>query len=173
VGTRITIGAARPADMLRLQELSVRTHQLNSGGKPMTEADFADLLRSPDHQVETLRLADDFGDDGLVGGAILTRTGTASITVPLIMMSCRALGRGALDALLAWVCRTAAHAGATKLAVPCLVTDRNVPMRLALAAAGLRANPASVAADGRVVFTRALTGELPELPDWVTVEGSQ
>jgi hypothetical protein len=82
-------------------------------------------------------------------------------------MSCRALGRGVLEALLAWLCRTAAGAGATELTVPCLVTDRNVPMRLALAAAGLRANPGAVPAGGRALFTRSLEGPLPELPDWV------
>jgi hypothetical protein len=53
--------------------------------------------------------------------------------------------------------------------VPCLVTERNVPMRLALAAAGLRAVPGAATPDGRAVFARALTGELPELPDWVKV----
>jgi methoxymalonate biosynthesis protein len=173
VGTRITIGRAGPADLPRLHELSVRTHQLNSGGQPVTEAELAGLLESPAHQVATLRLADDFGDDGLVGGAILAGNGagqplSSQQTAPLVMMSCRALGRGALDALLAWLCRAAAHAGATELAVPCLVTDRNVPMRLALAAAGLRAQPGAVASDGRAIFTRSLAGELPALQDWVT-----
>ena len=95
------------------------------------------------------------------------------MTAPLVMMSCRALGRGALDALLAWMCQAAAQAGATELAVPCLVTDRNVPMRLALAAAGLRAEPGAVAPDGRAIFTRSLTGDLPALPDWATVEANR
>ena len=54
-------------------------------------------------------------------------------------MSCRALGRGVLDALLAALCQQAAADGAAELRVPCLVTDRNVPLRLALAAAGFRA----------------------------------
>jgi hypothetical protein len=89
--------------------------------------------------------------------------------VPLVMMSCRALGRGALDALLAWLCRAAAAAGAAELAVPCLVTDRNVPFRLALAAAGLRAESGAVAPDGRAVFHRPLTGDLPPIPDFVNV----
>jgi methoxymalonate biosynthesis protein len=163
VGTRITIGWAEAADLPRLHELSVRTHQLNSAGESVTEAELASFLASASDQVATLRLADDFGDDGLVGAAILTATG-----VPLIMMSCRALGRGALDALLAWLCRAAAQAGAIELAVPCLVTDRNVPMRLALAAAGLRAEPGAVAPDGRALFARSLDGDLPVLPDWVT-----
>ncbi len=175
VGTRITIARAAPGDLPRLHELSIRTHQLNSGGEPVTEAELAPLLGSAEHQVATLRLADDFGDDGLVGATILAgngvgRTAPFVMRAPLVMMSCRALGRGALDALLAWMCRAAARAGATELAVPCLVTDRNVPMRLALAAAGLRADPGAVAADGRAIFTRSLAGELPALPDWVTVE---
>jgi methoxymalonate biosynthesis protein len=177
VGTRITIGRAEPADLPRLHELSVRTHQLNSGGESITEAELASFLESPAHEVATLRLADDYGDDGLVGAAILTGAGEPvpfrqpvpfMQTVPLLMMSCRALGRGALDALLAWLCRAAVQAGAIELAVPCLVTDRNVPMRLALAAAGLRAEPGAVAPDGRALFTRSLDGDLPVLPDWVT-----
>jgi len=175
VGTRVTIRPAQRGDLARLHELSVRTHQLNSGGKPVTEAELAKLLRSARHQVATLRLADDFGDDGLVGAVILARNGAGGpvplvMTAQLVMMSCRALGRGALQALLAFVCKTAAQSGATELTVPCLVTDRNVPMRLALTAAGLRADPAAVAADGRAVFTRSLRGELPVIPDWVTVE---
>jgi methoxymalonate biosynthesis protein len=177
VGTRITIGRARPADLPRLHELSVRTHQLNSAGEPVTEAELTGLLESAANQVATLRLADDFGDDGLVGAAIMKGNGAAEpvpfvVTAPLVMMSCRALGRGALDALLAWMCEAAAAAGATGLAVPCLVTDRNVPMRLALAAAGLRAEPGAVAPDGRAIFTRSLAGDLPVLPDWARVEAT-
>jgi methoxymalonate biosynthesis protein len=177
IGTRVRIAQAAEADVPRLHELSVRTHQLNSGGEAVTEAELSALIASAPHQVATLRLADDFGDDGLVGAAIMTRNGAdgpgpARMAAPLVMMSCRALGRGALDALLAWMCQAAGQAGATELAVPCLITDRNVPMRLALAAAGLRAEPGSVAPDGRAVFTRPLTGELPRLPDWVTIEAN-
>jgi methoxymalonate biosynthesis protein len=185
-GTRITIAPAKPADLHRLHELSVRTHQLNSAGEPLGEAELARMLESPGYRVATVTLADDFGDDGLVGAAFATGNGgskgpvapagpplsgsTAAVTVPLVMMSCRALGRGALDALLAWLCRSAKASGANALQVPCLVSERNVPMRLALAAAGLRAEPGSVARDGRAIFARPLAGELPGLADWVRVE---
>jgi methoxymalonate biosynthesis protein len=172
VGTRVSIARAAAADVPRLHELSVRTHQLNSAGQPVAEAELAALLRSAGQQVATVRLADDFGDDGLVGAAILTgsaggRSPGQAATVPLVMMSCRALGRGALDALLAWLCRSAAAAGAAELTVPCRVTDRNVPFRLALAAAGFRAEPGSTDPDGRARFSRPLAGELPPLPDFV------
>lgn len=181
VGTRITIAPATAADLPRLHELSVRTHQLNSAGEPLSDDQIASHLREPADRVTTLWLADDFGDDGLVGAAILTGmpagagpdapvpARSAVVVAPAVMMSCRALGRGALDVLLAWLCRSAAAAGAGELQVPCLVTERNVPMRLALAAAGLRADPDQVAADGRAIFGRSLAGELPAVPDWVTL----
>ncbi len=124
------------------------------------------MLGSAAHLVTTVTLADNYGDDGLVGAAILERNQAGPWLAPLVMMSCRALGRGALDALLSSLCRLAATAGASELQIPCLVTERNVPMRLALAAAGLRAQPGTVAPDGRAVFARSLGGPLPELPDW-------
>jgi methoxymalonate biosynthesis protein len=169
--TKVQIGTAGPADVARLHELSVRTHQLNSSGQPAAEAEFARLLGSVAHLVVTVRLADRFGDDGMVGGAVVER-GPADWQVGLLMMSCRALGRGVVDALLAWLCRAAAQAGAAAVLVPCLVSERNLPLRLALAAAGFRApdergrEPAS-----RAVFARQVSGpaaELPALADWVS-----
>lgn len=182
VGTRVTIAPPAPADLPRLHELSVRTHQLNSVGEPLTEEELASMLSSTGHEVTTVRLADDFGDDGLVGAAIgvhSTAAQEAELTVPLVMMSCRALGRGTLDALLAWLCRSAAAAGAARVQVPCRLTDRNVPFRMALVAAGFRAEPGASSPDGRVLFSRtlidtvtgALAGDLPAVPDYVVSPG--
>jgi methoxymalonate biosynthesis protein len=166
-GTRVTIQPATAANVARLHELSVRTHQLNSSGQPVSEAEWGRLISSPAHLIVTVTLADNFGDDGLVGAAVAERNG-ADWWVPALMMSCRALGRGVLDSLLAWLCRAAARADAGELRVPCLVTERNVPVRLALAAAGFAAGPRLVGGDGRAVFTRVLAGDLPALPDWVS-----
>jgi FkbH-like protein len=166
--TRVEIRDARPGDLPRLHELSVRTHQLNSSGQPAGERDLAGLLRSDRHRVITVRLSDRFGDDGTVGGAVVDVAGPAW-SVPLLMMSCRALGRGTAEATLAWLCRAAAAKGAAELRVPCVVTSRNVPTRLALAGAGFRAGQPGE--DGRLVFARALGEPLPDLPPWVTSPG--
>jgi len=69
----------------------------------------------------------------------VTEHGAGTWTVRLLMMSCRAMGRGVIEALLAWLARSAAREGAQSLEVPCALNDRNVPLRLALAAAGFRA----------------------------------
>ena len=172
-GTRVAIGPAADADAPRLHELSVRTHQFNTTGEAMAEAELRALIASPAHQVATVRLSDRFGDDGLVGGCVSHRGPGPGWTVTLLMMSCRALGRGVIEALLAWLARSAARDGAQELVVPCLVTPRNVPLRLALAASGFRApEDASTAERPRVArFARTLSGPPPPLPGWVTAPG--
>ena len=177
-GTRAEIAPARPADLPRLHELSVRTHQFNSSGQPVTEVALAAALDSPGQRLVTVRLRDRYGDDGLVGAALMdTAPAGAAWTARLLMMSCRALGRGVMEALLAWLIGQAAAGGATELRVPCVISERNVPLRLALAAGGFRAadsaDPARPGGDpGENLVVFAWTGggsprDLPGLPDWV------
>jgi methoxymalonate biosynthesis protein len=174
--TRITIAGAGRADVPRLRELSERTSQFNSAGRALSAADFAALLGAPDQDVLGVRLRDRFADDGLVGGCVIDRRAPGAWAVPLLMMSCRAIGRGVIDGLLAWLTRAAARAGAGAVTVPCVPTDRNVPLRLALASAGFRATA------GRPVFRRELRAgpgpaapalPPPALPDWVTAPGER
>ena len=133
--------------------------------------------------VVTVRLRDAFGDDGIVGVCVTSHDAGGGWTVRLVAMSCRAMGRGVIGALLAWLTREAARAGAREVAVPCVLNERNVPLRLALASAGFRASPGSGPApaflagpaaggDSAVtVFRRDVGGALPELPPWVTAPG--
>jgi FkbH-like protein len=142
----------------------------------MTEEAFRSLISSTAHGVLTVRLRDTFGDDGLVGGCV-TGYGAGTWAVRLLMMSCRAMGRGVIEALLAWLARSAARQGAHVLQIPCALNDRNVPLRLALAAAGFRAagdpgpSPGPAGAAGRAVFSLDLGEPLPVLPDWVNGPG--
>jgi methoxymalonate biosynthesis protein len=165
-GTAITLGIAGVADLPRLHELSVRTHQFNSARRALSEPELAAA-----GALVTVRLADRFGDDGLVGAAVLGQPlstyDSPQWTVEAVLMSCRAMGRGVIEVLLAWLARTAAAAGATTLAIPCRLDDRNVPLRLALTAAAFRADTGRD--DDRTWFRRDLTGELPAVPDWASV----
>jgi len=165
--TTVTIAPATAADLPRLHELSVRTHQFNSVGAAVPEREFAALLGSESDRVMTVRLADRFGDDGLVGGCVVATGNGPGWRVPLLMMSCRALGRGVIDALLTWICRTALAADAHSVTLPCLISPRNVPLRIALTGAGFRTSAqadAGLTAD----YVRDLGQALPELPSWVS-----
>ncbi len=174
-GTEVTIAAATMADVPRLHELAARTRQFNSAGQAMAEAEFASLIAAPGTDVATVRLRDAFGDDGIVGACVTSHDRDGTWTVRLLMMSCRAMGRGVIGALLAWVTRSAARAGAPEVAVRCVLTERNVPLRLALTGAGFRAGPPAGPEHGAAagaVFRRGTGAPLPELPAWVRVPGT-
>jgi methoxymalonate biosynthesis protein len=132
---------------------------------------FAGLLTDPVTDLLTVRLRDSFGDDGLVGACVVARGDPAGWTVQLLMISCRAMGRGVAEALLAWLTRRAASEGARALRVPCTMDERNLPLRLALAGAGFRATspvPARPATSpATAIFARDLAGPLPGLASWV------
>jgi methoxymalonate biosynthesis protein len=166
VGTRVTIAPATAADAPRLHELSLRTHQFNSLPRVMSEAEFESLTGAADSEVLTVRLRDAFGDDGIVGGCVTSRR-DGLVSIGLLMMSCRAMGRGVIGALLAWLTRGAHQRGASALQVGCVLTERNVPLRLALASAGFRAVPGTGERDTPVTFRRDLAGALPEVPSWL------
>ena len=187
VGTDVSIAPASRSDLPRLAELAARTRQFNSAAGQRQAPPgvvppdwFAGLLADRATDVLTVRLQDSFGDDGLVGACVIDRGDPAAWTVRLLMISCRAMGRGVAEALLAWLTRRAASQGAQALRVPCTIDERNLPLRLALAGAGFRAAsqvpagpatgpvpagaPASPAA---AVFARELAGPLPGLASWV------
>jgi methoxymalonate biosynthesis protein len=181
-GTQVRIAAATAADVPRLAELSARTRQFNSAGAGMTQDWFRRMLAAGDRDVVTVRLRDAFGDDGVVGGCVIARQARdaagavdgagggdggeeAAWMVPLLMMSCRAMGRGVIDAVLAWLARQAARSGASGLRIPCPANSRNVPLRLALAAAGFRAPEAGAA------YQWDPGTPPPGLPHWVSAPG--
>jgi len=166
--TEVTIAPATAADVPRLHELSVRTHQFNSSGEAIAEPALRALVGSPSHRVTVVRLRDKFGDDGLVGGCVVEAGPDGAWTVTLLMMSCRAMGRGVMEALLAWLARSARRGGAAALAVPCRVSPRNMPLQLALAASGFRAAEGGSPDEPAAVFSRPVTGPPPGLPGWVS-----
>ena len=161
--TTVNSWAAGDGDVPRLHELSVRTSQFNSTGAGMAEADLRARIDSPRHVVICLRLADRFGDDGLVGSAVVAR-GDGEWTVELLMMSCRAMGRGVIETLLAELATSATADGAVELRIPLRVNDRNVPLRVAMVSAGFRADNGSVP-----IFVRSLSGPQPAPPEWINL----
>ena len=172
-GTQVTIAAADQQDVPRLHELSARTRQFNSAGQAAGEAEFAAWIAAPDHEVVAVRLRDAFGDDGIVGACVTSHGADGTWTVRLLAMSCRAMGRGVIGGLLAWLIRSAAGAGAREVAVPCVLNERNVPLRVALTGAGFRAGtgPGPGATAASAVFRRSTGTALPELPSWLRAPG--
>lgn len=174
---RLTVGAATADEVPRALELAARTHRLNSSG--LTPDRLRELVSSDGHELYTARMTDRFGEYGIIGAALVDRTGrsgragTTTWSVPLLALSCRVAGRGAAAAFLFRLMQRAREAGAEEFRVTLRPTDANLEMRILLRQAGLRrtddTDPAIATAADSAVLGRTLQGDLPRPPAWLRV----
>ena len=80
------------ADVPRAAQLSQRTNQFNTTTLRRTEADVR-AQRASERGMSVVRVADRFGDYGLVG-VVSYVTAEQALVCDAMMLSCRALGRG-------------------------------------------------------------------------------
>jgi FkbH-like protein len=109
----------------RAVQMLAKTNQFNVTTRRHGEADLKRMLKDGNAQLLTLSLADKFGDQGIVGLAIALPQEDASAHVDSFLMSCRALGRGAEEALWASLCRRLASVGIVQLTAEYLPTAKN------------------------------------------------
>jgi len=108
----------------RVAQLTNKTNQFNLTTIRRTEADIRALIASDDHIVRAIRVADKFGDYGLVGVAIVKTSGD-EWDIDTLLMSCRVLSRGIETALLATLAAEAADASAKALVGRYIPTQKN------------------------------------------------
>lgn len=130
----LVIGEAGPEDLLRAEELTVRTNQLNATGRTYSYEELDMSRRSDDHLLLVAGLSDKFGSYGTIGLA-LVETGTPDWHLRLLLMSCRVMSRGVGTVLLGHVMRLAGEAGRGLLA-DFVETGRNRMMRITYGFAG-------------------------------------
>ncbi|MFI9365182.1 HAD-IIIC family phosphatase [Kitasatospora sp. NPDC053057] len=141
------IGRATAGDLSRMEELTLRTSQMNATGVHYSDADLRALLDDERHEVLAVTMSDRFGSHGAVGVA-LVRTGPAVWHLKLLATSCRVVSFGAGATVLNWLIDEAATAGA-HLVADFRPTSRNRIMEVAYRFAG---------------FTDERCGCLAELP---------
>jgi FkbH-like protein len=90
---KLTISEATEQDLRRAEELTVRTHQLNTTGYTYSHEELDHFRKSAQHRLLLASLEDKFGADGRIGLA-LVETGPDMWTIKLLLMSCRVLSRG-------------------------------------------------------------------------------
>lgn len=99
--------ARSPVDQLsRIHELSAKTNQFNTGFLRLSETEVAARLADPAGVVVTVSLRDRLSDSGVIGLIVVRVAGEVPI-VDEVAISCRALGRGVEDAIVAEALRGA------------------------------------------------------------------
>jgi len=125
-GLNMEAAVARVDDgsVARVAQLTQKTNQFNLTTRRYTDQDIRRFAASPDHDVFAIRVRDRLGDSGLVGVAILRHDDAGSV-LDTFLMSCRVLGRGVEDALLAACLQASARRGAREVIGEFIPTAKN------------------------------------------------
>lgn len=108
---RFELSPASEDDLQRAEELTVRTHQLNTTGYTYSYEELNAFRHSPNHLLFIASLKDRFGDYGKIGLALVEK-GAQVWTVKLLLMSCRVMSRGVGTILMNHILMLARDAGA-------------------------------------------------------------
>ncbi|MEU0133902.1 HAD-IIIC family phosphatase [Streptomyces sp. NPDC006296] len=139
LGMVMRIGRATAAELTRVEELTLRTSQMNATGVHYPDEVLRALLTHPRHEVLVVTLTDRFGPHGAVGVVLLERHARAW-HLKLLATSCRVVAFGAGTVVLNWLADQAARAGVHLLA-DFRATDRNRMMEIAYRFAGFDDGP--------------------------------
>ncbi|CAM4160977.1 HAD family hydrolase [Kibdelosporangium persicum] len=131
---QLQVVRATKTDLQRVEELTLRTSQMNATGVHYSATDLEALLADPRHEVLVASLADRFGSHGAIGIVLLSK-GDTGWHLKLLATSCRVVSFGVGAALLDWLADQAAQA-AVHLVADFRRTDRNRIMEIAYRFAG-------------------------------------
>lgn len=123
-----TINKITPFQVPRIAQMTQKTNQFNLRTQRYTESDIKRFMEDENHEVYFLSLADKFGNNGIVGTAIVNLDGGTAF-IDSFIFSCRALGRTAETALLNFLIDDVEKKGIQKLEGEYLPTKKNMPCK--------------------------------------------
>lgn len=159
------ISEASIADLQRVEELTVRTNQLNATGYTYSYDELLKLLTSPNHKIYVAELQDKYGTYGKIGVAML-EINDNKWGLKLLLMSCRVMSRGVGNVLLSYIINKAIENKA-KLEGDFLPTDRNRLMYMTYKFAGFQ--EAEKLENGGVKFKHKLS-EKAVYPSYIKLD---
>jgi FkbH-like protein len=122
----VEIAGVTPATLPRVAQLTQKTNQFNLTTRRYTEADIARFVAQPDWKVYAVRVKDRFGDNGIVGAAIVHTTGEVC-EIDSLLLSCRVIGRTVETAMLAFLISDQRRNGVKRLEGCFIPTRKNAP----------------------------------------------
>lgn len=161
----LTFGVDDERQIARAAQMTQRTNQFNMNTIRCTEDDIRRSMAAADEEVITLSLSDRFGDSGVVGLAIIHKQPDIW-GLPMLLMSCRVLGRTVESTLIAWIAQRALAAGAKELRASFEPTAKNQPFADFYRKCGFA--PASADSPARL-WVLKLDQADTTIPDWITV----
>jgi FkbH-like protein len=123
LGMKLTISEAKEDDLQRAEELTVRTHQLNTTGYTYSYDELNFFRCSKEHLLLVASLIDRYGTYGKIG-LVLVECSIECWNIKLLLMSCRVMSRGVGGVLITHLRNQAKNAG-VRLQSEMISNDRN------------------------------------------------
>ncbi len=121
---QLTLAPFDATGRARIAQLINKSNQFNLTTRRYTEAEVAAAERDPEAFTLQVRLADAFGDNGMISVIVCRREGD-SWDIDTWLMSCRVLGRKVEAAVLGELIAAGRAAGVTRLVGRYLPTEKN------------------------------------------------
>lgn len=159
------IGPAKEEDLQRAEELTVRTHQLNTTGYTYSYDELNEFRRSDRHILLVASLDDKYGTYGKIGLTLIECDDAENIwNIRLLLMSCRVMARGVGSILINQI-RAAAKEKGVRLRAELVPNDRNRMMYMTYKFSNFKEMEKR---DKLVIFENDLT-DIQDTPEYVKV----
>jgi len=157
----LEITEAREEDLIRAEELTFRTNQLNATGKTYSIESLDSMRKDGRHKILVCELTDKYGSYGKIGLAVLELEKEVW-KLNLLLFSCRVMSAGVSSILLSLL-RNAARDNGVRLTADFNDTGRNRMMRIAYMVAGFVEKKPQI--NGVTLLENDLT-DIPPVPDY-------
>ena len=123
---KVRVSEVSDFDTPRVVQLIGKTNQFNLTTRRYSDAEVSDFRKSADAAVYSMAVHDKFGDEGVVGVAIVKKK-DGDWWIDSFLMSCRVIGRSVETAFLAKIVADAKKANAVRIIGEYLPTKKNPP----------------------------------------------
>ena len=110
--------------LARVGQILGKTNQFNLTTRRHPESKVREFMADDKNILLTLTLSDCFGEQGIIGLVIALANGDG-ICVDSFLLSCRAIGKGAEDALWSYLIRKASEKGYRYITAEYVITEKN------------------------------------------------
>lgn len=159
-----TIYKAKEEDLIRVEELTVRTHQLNSTGTIYSFEELKQMIYSEQYEVIVAKLNDKYGTYGSIGICILEKE-NQNWHVRLILMSCRVISKGVGTVMINFIMKEA-RKNHKKLFADFIQNNRNRIMYITYKLNGFQ----EISNDSNRIVFQASLDEDKLYPDYIMVK---
>jgi FkbH-like protein len=160
---KFTVSNASEEDLKRAEELTIRTHQLNTTGYTYSYDELNQFRLSDSHKLLISELTDKYGSYGKIG-LILLNTLPTEWSIKLLLTSCRVISRGVGSVFITLIRKLAKEAN-VQLIGEFIPTEKNRIMYMTYKFSGFKEKEKK---DNLILLENDLNA-IPALPDYLEI----